>query len=1555
MVERRSLTASAVLLVLLFARQPTRPAPGVASGAYWTATVEGDLTTLAVADLDRDGWAEILGGTDKGKVVVWRPDGQLLWEFAVETDWVTGLSSADLDGDGLNEVLATAAGILPTNYLYVLDAYGSLLWSHSLREELWSLLPLNTDDDPALELLLAARRPRVLDNDGTELPGWQAELLRTPHLRLADWDNDGAPEVVSVRSGSLNIIEVDGSGQTLPLSIRGEIEAVEVGDVDADGVAESIVLTDSALVLLGNQGGLKWAWPVVGVAGEFVLIGGSAEASGQGRILVATALGVSALAADGREVWTFDAGLPAGQALTLAANENSLIVGTEEGQAYLLDANGQVLMEYDVGTPISLAQVADLNGDGYPEVLLAAGGDLSVFGGPIGEPELRGRWLYLAHAPVVALEPSDVDQDRRAEVFLGDRTGGVTLLDRRGDLQWQRELWNRLSGMAPYGAGGFLAWANSALHRYSGQGRLIWEVETQGSIRAAAAVPGGLAVLTEDGDIHLIESADGRLLRTIDLRSPARDLAVYGESILVITEDDAVAALDLQGAERWRTNLGRPGSTFAAVQAGDLLIRSGGHLSWLEGSGAVAWDWAVEPTERLTSAHLGRSLLAVGTDSRVVALDRQGVVVWSRPFEEVVSVVAVLDIEADGMEEVGVGTVKGKVVMLSAVGEEIWQASGRDRVNVLASADLDGNGLSELVVAFEDGVVAAYGLASNQPPWLGNPALTAVGDGYQYAVQVEDPDGDRVEVVLEIWDPSDETWVLQGPAVAASGEGTLTWNVPNPFDTWDADEDSAFRFTWYDDRGSGTTAGSPGPLEIPMDPWYLTYGRITGLVALIAAVPTLLTVIVRRTHAHRRSPLGQAEAALLRLTLDPRDTLAEVNWLLSDLDRAKLLLEHLPGLAREAGDAALGDLLEGVHLAFTRSEPSGGLKTGVLVESLRTISDALRQLSEVPQAEDAREAYLLLAEALEVSSVHEISKLRVRLDGVGARLQAGDPQLATAGSVLSPLGGVARILQALERAESSGDRILRLAEAAADLGQLDRDTTSMPGGLEPRVATAVINHWLRLVTEALGQMRGRAEIDLGLYTRQLVLRERATLGITLSNTGRSPATDVTVELTSCDGLLPSAPPAMVSVLAPGGSERLEMPARSAGSVGDFEIAFQVKWADRESTHKQASFVSRIRFLPAPGEFVPIPNLYATGRPLGPGSPLFVGRDDLFEFVEEKLKGGHIILLVGERRMGKTSLLRQLPSRLGDVSTVAYLDCQGLALEGGLAGWLADAALEISRSVGQLHSPSPSDLSAQPGPAFEAYLRRVVDGLPEGRRLLLLLDEFEEIEACVRAGDLPTAIFRYLRHLMQFGEAAFLLAGTQRLEKLSSEHWAPLLNIGVYREIGPLDEEAARQLIVEPVQGKLLFDDLAVDKLLRLTGRNPYFLQLLCHSVVAHCNSKRFAYVTAGEMDMAVAEALVLGQAHLRFLWEGVSKGGREALAALARLTTDGEPRTPAAVASRLAALGRDTEEPGLLEILTPLTDRGLLQRSFDDQYRFTADLFRIWVEQRGTLGPSQPF
>jgi hypothetical protein len=201
--------------------------------------------------------------------------------------------------------------------------------------------------------------------------------------------------------------------------------------------------------------------------------------------------------------------------------------------------------------------------------------------------------------------------------------------------------------------------------------------------------------------------------------------------------------------------------------------------------------------------------------------------------------------------------------------------------------------------------------------------------------------------------------------------------------------------------------------------------------------------------------------------------------------------------------------------------------------------------------------------------------------------------------------------------------------------------------------------------------------------------------------------------------------------------------------------------------------------------------------------------------------------------------------------------------------------------------------------------------------------------------------------------AFLFAGTHRLEDLTADYWSILFNIALYRRVGTLDAGAARRLIIEPVHGcGLVYDDLAVDKMLRVTGGHPYFLQLLCYALVNLHNRERRNYLTIEDVNRTLAEIVGLGEAHLTFLWGESSPQQQAVLLALARLLSTGEPGTQGAIAGLLEEAGLQIGPAGIAEAIGQMVRREILQRAEQgsSRYEFTVDLMRVWLEESRSLG-----
>jgi hypothetical protein len=260
-----------------------------------------------------------------------------------------------------------------------------------------------------------------------------------------------------------------------------------------------------------------------------------------------------------------------------------------------------------------------------------------------------------------------------------------------------------------------------------------------------------------------------------------------------------------------------------------------------------------------------------------------------------------------------------------------------------------------------------------------------------------------------------------------------------------------------------------------------------------------------------------------------------------------------------------------------------------------------------------------------------------------------------------------------------------------------------------------------------------------------------------------------------------------------------------------------------------------------------------------------------------------------------------------------------------------------------------EMGQSPQLAFERrFLPRVWEQIGH-QQLLLTVDEFEELEQRVQSGSLPVALFSYLRHLMQHTDKlAFIFVGTHRIEDLTSDYWSVLFNITRYRRIGFLNREAAIGLITEPVQAAgMVYDDLAIEEILRVTAGHPYFLQLVCDALVNLCNVTSRNYVTIQDVRDVLDEIIDLGRAHLTYIWRSSTQEEKLSLAVLAALYPSGERVTAGAIADRLGAYQVPLEPGQVIRAMDTLAARDIVQEMSAEPifYNFTAHLFGHWLRK----------
>jgi hypothetical protein len=200
-----------------------------------------------------------------------------------------------------------------------------------------------------------------------------------------------------------------------------------------------------------------------------------------------------------------------------------------------------------------------------------------------------------------------------------------------------------------------------------------------------------------------------------------------------------------------------------------------------------------------------------------------------------------------------------------------------------------------------------------------------------------------------------------------------------------------------------------------------------------------------------------------------------------------------------------------------------------------------------------------------------------------------------------------------------------------------------------------------------------------------------------------------------------------------------------------------------------------RTLTAYRPFVPADDPYVAGVPVA--GKLFVGRADVLQMIHNNLvpaAGKNILVLRGQRRTGKTSVLLRLrdtlPEESGGLYLPALVSLQGLAMVQGEGAFFYHLARRIQLELGhhgvKVPAPAREDFDRDLTEAFELdFLGRLTEALGR-RQVLLMLDEFEMLRGAIDQGRLGSQVLEYFRHLMQHTPLLFLIAGTHKLRELT---------------------------------------------------------------------------------------------------------------------------------------------------------------------------------------------
>lgn len=1652
---RRQLVIGSLLLVLLLGLLTTRSSQAQAPETdYWQYEALGEIRDVAIADLDQDGFDEILvvtsqtGAIEEGEegapnvepnqdvLDAVNATGERRWRHEAAPE-ETILDVVALWDSAANPLPTYHVAVLTTRRLVLLDATGKVSWETPLTSigPALELAAFDHDQNGQDEILVLFRQGRIQLYDNQARFVWQyggslsIDYDAAPHIVVADLNGDGWFELLlgytpSDAASRLDILNGQGiRTQTITLDPdAGQLTTLLPLSFNPEAAQDIAIGTDQGfLMLFSLAGDMRWlrtlhnsvnTLSVIDWPGQERLL---ATGTNVGQIIFYDSRGRRAhnwvVCADNAILFNVRcAAPPDSQIIALSPqppeyNPDQAIglvvtltrrAETRQGTAetLLLSPDGRLLAAYPSVSLPGLTQLVDSNHDRTSELLLVGFGTLQLLDPGTVVNGNAQTWEYNLNASPLGVMAADIDQDGRDDLLISSRDGRLTRLRTTGIPDWIRPIGDQI--------------VQTALLPDAGDGRpaIVVAYNNQTDSAATGPLTGYLMLLQPDSSPLwdtpirlgtaltslavsppnsgypplLVGTDNGHILAFQADRTLVWDNWTVGTithlSFLIGNNEVDPAESEITGADTaptpgaWQLAVSSPSAAFTVNPDGETLLLFTSLPD--AGSGGESDAGCVEPAQLLVLLEQGASGEVTCFDQTLdawwLALGGQAVRIFTRdallwpagighwrqqniPIDagtdsqsdvssaEITGITSTFigDISGDGRNDLILGSRDARVTIFQSEGG----ASTIDfnsPVFALTALHTQPGAEGNLVVITANGLVRLYGILPNYPPFLAGPEFETVNDQYTISIVAINPEGAGHSVQLEVYDAVARAWLPVEKARQISSErARLTWTLQPP----QPETPVTYRFQVSDGAHNLVLTPPPGPPAAKArPPWgqlFLGLG-LTGVV-----------VGVGLANRQRQSAIMRSRRFYQQLQRDATRSLPLLEARYNESGGSADFLLHLANFARSDFNRPIASLAQGLFLMA--DQPDAGVP--IINEALR--SDVV----QLPPAWEALARWRLLFGTsqmlLQAPSITGLCLLQ--------------PQLATLVSTLQEQGGTSpfgRLLNVMdyldnsERVELTEDRIFYLNQAQALLGKYYEELKSVPADMERMLVRAVARRWLGRISAEIESLRGRANPKVVLKTKRIIPTSESLLALEIRNEGRAPAEDVVITLE--EGGAPAANGRVQTIpfLPPGRSHQINFTLAQPRQER-FRVAFNITYNDRQQRGKSLQFADMVHVLTPLRDFRPIANPYSPGTPLRKTSGLFFGRENLFNFIAEeagRLAQQRVLILIGQRRTGKTSLLLRLGQHLPASIVPVYIDCQSLGIVPGIKAFFDDLALLIADELetrGLTVPTSDADhINGNPAHWFQhRFIPEVRRQLPAGTTLLLVFDEFEALESLVNDNILPPNLFPYLRHLMQHSEGlGFVFVGSRRLEEMTVDYWHVLFNIALYKEIGFLEPESAIRLITEPVAPNIVYDDLAVDKVLRMTAGHPYFLQLVCYALIKRANDQGVGYITISDVNAAVEEMLRLGTSHFGFLWERSTTNERLLLMAIAHLIPRDTPFRPTDLAHALEPLNIHLNPQEVTSALHRLVEREIMQEIAEGPttlYALRIGLVGLWVEQNKSL------
>ena len=363
-----------------------------------------------------------------------------------------------------------------------------------------------------------------------------------------------------------------------------------------------------------------------------------------------------------------------------------------------------------------------------------------------------------------------------------------------------------------------------------------------------------------------------------------------------------------------------------------------------------------------------------------------------------------------------------------------------------------------------------------------------------------------------------------------------------------------------------------------------------------------------------------------------------------------------------------------------------------------------------------------------------------------------------------------------------------------------------------------------------------------------------------------------------------------------------------------------------------------------------------------GKDAFCNRQKELADLVKAMKNSERLFVYSERRIGKTSLIRQALERLPKRQFLsAYIDlwptdgeesfaiASAKAIAESMAS-TADRMLETARQFfGRLTPSISADAAGNPQISFE-FARSGIKtpdlvevlsapgkiAAKRERRVVIVFDEFQRI--LEYSSDLAE---RSLRTAIQNQKGvSYIFLGSRKhlIQEMFVDQSRPLYRAGGHYPLGPISTQDWLPFIRDRFRGsdKLISDSL-IRSICQRTGGHPFYTQHLCHAIWEICETG--SQVTEETIECATRLLLDRESYAYTALWESLAPNQRRFLMGIA-----GEPEGVKVFASDFLQRYNLRSPSNVQRAVEALLTRDVIDRS-NGSYVIGDPFFKIWIKQ----------